>query len=388
MKNTLKYTPPIVVVAYNRPTSLKRILFSLEKLKNVSGIKIIISIDNKAPDNNDVRIIAENYEWPFGEKEVIYHSQHLGLRQHVLQCGDLSEKYGSVIILEDDLFVSPYMYDYAIEALDYYHTDDTIGGISLFNQPVNEIIRLPFAPIKDDSDVYFLQFPSSLGQVWTKDQWKQFREWYNEKPDISNIVHKKISSWPETSWKKYYTAHLITHNKYFVFPRYSLTTNFNDPGTHLKKLSNFEGQVHLRLFDGPYRFKNLSDSYCVYDSTLELLPENVKKLSPWLNDYDFELDLYDLKDIQSVKSPYLITSKLTDKPVRGFQRALKPHEMNIILNLPGDDFFLCRNEDVLTAKNEYVRRLADYKYFYTKHIPGWKLQFFNYLQRVRQKMRL
>lgn len=383
----MKYAPSIVVVAYNRPNSIRRLLFSLRNLISKSEIKLIISIDNKEPDNLEVLKIADDYDWPFGNKEVIYHPRHLGLKQHVLQCGDLSQKYGSVIILEDDLFVSPHMYDYAVKALEYYEADESIGGISLFNQPRNEMVLLPFTPINDDSDVYFLQFPSSLGQAWTKDHWMGFRKWYNESPDISKIVHKNILTWPETSWKKYFAAYLNAHNKYFVFPRHSFTTNFNDPGTHMKKLSNFEGQVQLRLYNGPYRFKDISDSYCRYDATLELLPVLVKQLSSKLDEYDFEMDLYGLKDLQSVKKPYIITSKQTYNPVRGFMRALKPHEMNVILDLEGNDLSLCRTGEALTLENEYIKRLADYRYYYTRHIPGWKLQSFNYVQRIRQRMK-
>lgn len=382
-----RFHPVIVVVAFNRPRSLERILNSLLQVRYAEGVELIISIDNQAPNNYPVRDIAQRYEWPFGEKEVIYRSEHLGLRNHILKCGDLSEKYGSVIILEDDLFVSPYMYNYAVKALEYYDSDNNIGGVSLYHQPINEMVLLPFAPINDDSDVHFIQFPSSWGQAWTKKHWKKFREWYDEMPDISTIIHKNILSWPETSWKKYFAAYLISHNKYFVFPRYSFTTNFNDPGTHLKTLSNFEGQVHLRLFDGPYRFKKLSESYCVYDSTLELLPEKLKYLSSGLEDYDFEMDLYGLKDPRSISKPYMITSKPSRNPMKGYKRALKPHEMNIIFDLRGDEFSLCRKNDVLLDENNYDRKLADYKYFYTRNIPGWKLQTFNYLQRLKQKIK-
>ena len=199
--------------------------------------------------NNDVRGIAESFQWPFGEKEVRYQSEHLGLRKHILKCGDLSREFGSVIILEDDLYVSPYFYDYAVQALSYYNGDRNIGGISLYNQKIEEVTRYPFVPIEDDSDVYFLQFPSSWGQAWTKEHWEEFRAWYDTDPDLTDIAMPEFIKWkwPASSWKKYFCAYLVEKNRYFVFPRGSFTTNFNDPGTHLARAENCYFQFILHL---------------------------------------------------------------------------------------------------------------------------------------------
>ena len=81
----------------------------------------------------------------------------------MLKCGDYAEKYGSVIVLEDDLYVSPFFYVCASAALDYYEKDERIAGISLFNLPYSQSWKLPFVPLQDDSDVYFKQVPASLG---------------------------------------------------------------------------------------------------------------------------------------------------------------------------------------------------------------------------------
>ena len=99
----------IVVVAYNRPDSLNRLLDSLTKV-NYEGhnVPLIISIDYSGKD--DVYLAAEAFEWKFGEKKIIRHPENLGLKKHVLSCGDLVKDYDAVIILEDDLLVSPGMY--------------------------------------------------------------------------------------------------------------------------------------------------------------------------------------------------------------------------------------------------------------------------------------
>jgi len=57
----MEYNPVIVVVAYNRSDSLLRLLKSLSQAKEISGAKLIISIDNQEPHNLDVKKVAEEY---------------------------------------------------------------------------------------------------------------------------------------------------------------------------------------------------------------------------------------------------------------------------------------------------------------------------------------
>lgn len=382
-----QWNPVIVVVAFNRPHSLERLLNSLKRARNIENAKLIISIDNLEPHNLHIKKIADAFTWPFGEKEVIYQKQRLGLRNHIIQCGDLSEKYGSVIILEDDLFVSPFFYDYAQKALAYYDIDDKIGGISLYKQPYEETHKTPFNPIDDNSSVFFIQFPSSLGQAWTYRQWKLFRDWYNKSQNLALIpVPPKVLNWPETSWKKYFCAFLVQTNGYFVYPRISLTTNFNDPGTNMKKLVNHDGQVQLQLVETNYKFRSINESQCIYDVFFELLPSSLISFTNQFNQYDLELDLYGNKDLSKIKSSYVITSHPAKNYIAGFKRALKPHELNVILNLAGKDFFLCNKEDVLPFTKLYEKKIADYQYFYHKNLNGWKVLVTNYLIKMKSKI--
>jgi hypothetical protein len=379
----MKYQPAIVAVAYNRPKSLKRLLGSLKNAKNITNTKLIISIDNKYPENIPVKQIADEFNWPFGEKEVIYHEKKLGLRQHILKCGDLTEKYGSVIILEDDLFVSPYFYDYTKQALDFYDNDPNIAGISLFSQPAEDLKEKPFRTIEDDSDVYFLQFASSWGQSWTNKHWSLFRKWLADTPDISHIPISDvlIHYWPESSWKKLYCAYLKDTNKFFVFPRLSLTTNFNEPGTNYKASGNFQGQAPLKIFEFNYRFKNLNESFCVYDAYFELKADTIKHFSSNLKDFDIEIDLYGHKEISKIKLPYILTTKPVKKYIKSFRRALKPHEMNVLMELEGDEIFLAETKDVIETKDSLPKLISDFKYYHTRYMPSKKIILYNSLSK-------
>ena len=111
--------PAIVVVTYNRPESLKRLLSSLINADyQEQNIPLIISIDYQNSNEHDKVVeIAKSFVWAKGPKLIVNHTENLGLRNHVLKCGDLVYDYGSIIMLEDDIFVSQQFYNYTAQTI-------------------------------------------------------------------------------------------------------------------------------------------------------------------------------------------------------------------------------------------------------------------------------
>lgn len=171
--------PAIVISAYNRPASLARLLASIAKADYPPGdTPLVISIDRGDDDRNRaVAKIAEDWKWQSGRKQVIHHTEHLGLVRHVFFCGGLTQEYGSVIFLEDDLAVSPDYYKYAAQALRFYDHDERIAGISLYALWFNGYTKHPFVPLADDSDAFYIQVPYTQGLAWTQAQWTRFADW-------------------------------------------------------------------------------------------------------------------------------------------------------------------------------------------------------------------
>ena len=89
------------------------------------------------------------------------------------------------MILEDDLYVSPDYYNYAMKALEKYGDHPKIAGISLNTK--RELLEspYPFFPRHTGYDVYFQQFASSWGQVWNRRMWTDFKEWYDQHPTLA-----------------------------------------------------------------------------------------------------------------------------------------------------------------------------------------------------------
>ena len=169
--------PAIVISAYNRPHTLTRLLANIRNaVYDDRDVLLVISIDGSAAEERrQVLDVARQFDWPFGSKRVIDHDEHLGLIRHIYFCGDLSADYGAIILLEDDLGMSPVFYRYASRALACYGSDPRIAGLCLYALWFNGYTREPFVPLADGGDAFFLQVPYTQGQAWSAAQWPVLR---------------------------------------------------------------------------------------------------------------------------------------------------------------------------------------------------------------------
>ena len=337
--------PAIVVVGYNRPISLKRLLTSIADAEiDYYEVPLVISLDFSESTPTLLRI-AEEFDWKHGDKIIQVHEPNLGLRQHILSCGDLSERYGAVIILEDDLIVSKGFYNYASEALNYYKDEEWCSGVALYSHRWNEFAGLPFEPDRDwKSDIFLAQYGVTWGQAWTWDQWRCFKEWYatnsGELPYRNDLLPQIVTNWGNNSWGKYFYHYIVTQNKYYVVPFDSMSSNYSDIGIH-RNQTTATYQVPLSNKIRNFMFSD-NDNSVIYDSFFER--KNLTIEYPEKIDSDkVVIDLYGLKDIGANR--YIVTPKtLKYNIVKSYGLILRPHEMNIIHNISGDDIHLYDTE--------------------------------------------
>lgn len=323
--------PAIVVIAYNRIDSVKRLLNSLLNAEyDNDDVTLVISIDKS--DSDLVADFANRFSWNHGKKRVIEREQNLGLKKHVLECGNLVNEYESIIVLEDDLLVSKDFYNYALKALEFSSKHDEIAGVSLYNHLLNVHVREPFEAIDDGFDNYYMQFAQSWGQAYTKNQWNGFMKWLalNDGKDISaKNVPLNVSTWSDKSWLKYYIKYVIETDKFFIYPRVSYTTNFGDEGTHASEAVS-DLQVPLAgSRNKDFNFSMLSESRSVYDAFFE----NVSL------DKEIEFDLYGYKS-DTDKKLMLSCNLLPYKVVKSYGRRLRPIDANILYDISGNDYYL------------------------------------------------
>ena len=330
----------VVVVTYNRKNSLMRLLNSLSKAYYNDEVSLIISIDKSKTD--EVELFADQYEWTFGPKIVKKHEENLGLKKHILSVGNWLDEYDAIIVLEDDLVVSPSYYQFAKQAVEKYSDDSHIAGISLYSFSINYQNGLPFEPIKDENDVYFMQCAMSWGQVWMKKAWHRFIEWYskNESFTISPSIPSALYKFGDKSWLKYHTRYCIENESFFVFPYTSFSTNFSEQGTNHHKVKGGNSSVfQVRLQRGTpkqYLLPEFSKGQVKYDGYFE-------NLSLYdvlgINAKDVCIDLNGEKHNSCNNKYWLTTEKHDYKVLRSYGLSYTPIEENIIQNSKGASIY-------------------------------------------------
>lgn len=344
----------LCIIAYNRLESLKNVVDSVSRAYYDQEVSLIISVDKS--DNPAVLDYANHCEWEYGQKRVISHSEKLGLRKHVLKCGDLVNEYDGLIVLEDDVIVAESFFLYAKACVQKYKDEDSIAGISLYNFPINYQNLLPFYPLKSDSDVFLMSCAQSWGQVWMPRQWLMFRKWYDMHSDeFGEEPHlpKAICNWPQTSWLKYHTRYCIEQHKYFVYPYVSFSTNSSDAGTHVvKKSTLFQSQ----LFYGLKRNFNLNPTIC-YDGFFE--NESLCDVLGFHN--ELCIDFYDEKQNRMHCRFWLTRRHLPYKIVKSFALELCPYEQNVYLGIYGDDLFLY--DTTIQERNKFNVKILHFLYY-------------------------
>ena len=351
----------IVVVGYNRADAMERVLHSLSRAQyDYTDIRLVVSIDHSG--NEEVVHTAEAFEWKYGEKEVIYRPERLGLRKHIISCGDMTEKYDTVMILEDDIYVSPDFYNYAMQTLEKYGDHPQIAGIALNTK--RELLEsvYPFFPLRTGYDIYFQQFATSWGQVWNRRMWTGFKKWYEEHQTLPfhRDVLPQIQNYPDTSWAKFYQTYIVAQGKYFVYSYDSLTTNFGDAGEHFNHDSSAFQSV---LFYGKkeYRMPAFEDGvkYDIFGEPLGLgkvleVPEE-----------ELTCDFWGRKQEASYKRYLLTCCRRPYKVVKQFSMCMKPMELNVMEQIPGKEITLydtsVKAENFSGDKKERIR-LLEYGY--------------------------
>lgn len=338
--------PAIIAIGYNRPDSLSRLLTSLNNAYYDSNdVKLIISIDHSKKENDESNAltlsVAKSFDWQHGEKEIKYREKNMGLRPHVIACGNLTEEYGSIIMLEDDIYVSPMFYKYACAALDFCQDKEYVAGVSLYNHRLNFQTRDLFYPIEDGFDNWYFKFPQSWGQAWTSSQWQGFKNWYDQNVNLSlqdNSMPASVLAWPETSWMKYFLRYMLSSNKFFFYPKCSYTTNSCDVGTNsADNYTDISYQVPFYNYLGrPFYFSDICQSGSVYDQFFENI--NLYKTLGILHN-ELTVDLFGHKLVP--EKGFLLSIKHLDfKIIKSFGCCQRPLDMNIINDIPGDNFYL------------------------------------------------
>ena len=179
MKNENKLSP-ILFFVYNRPYHTKQTIEALQKNELASDSKLYIYSD--APKNEsakqgveEVRSYIKSIDG-FKDITIIEREKNFGLADSIINgVTKIVNRYGKVIVLEDDLVTSPYFLRFMNEALEFYEYEKRVWHISGWNYPIDT---------KELDDVFLWRVMNCWGWATWKDRWE-----YYEK-NIDRLVEK------------------------------------------------------------------------------------------------------------------------------------------------------------------------------------------------------
>lgn len=340
--------PAICCIGYNRPDSMRRLLNSVvSAVYDDDNIPLIISID-ESDMSDEVEAVARSFSWEHGEMIIKRYPQRMGLKEHCLRCGDLSQEYGALIFLEDDVIVAPGYYRYTKAAVNYYKDNSKVLGVSLYTQKWVQDMNNDFIPAHLGYDTFFLQRDISHGQCWLASGWKSFREWYEANkehlPEYDARVPRCVYGWKtKTSWSKYMSFFLVEKDVYYACPYQAFATNMSEVGIHAKRTTDI-CQVPLSVGRSDvFRFGDFSNT-AVYDAIFERKDRYVYDIKD-IPFSDICMDLYGMKYDWSGYRYLLSSQTLNYEVVHSYGINMEPLENNVIYDVPGDSIRLYKVPD-------------------------------------------
>lgn len=160
---------PILLFVYNRPPHTRQLIESLQANKEAAESPLIIYSDAARDDAaraavEEVRQFIHSISG-FGSVEIIERTENWGLAQNIIDgVSTQIERYGRVIVLEDDLLVAPYFLRFMNDALDLYEDEPRIGHIQACD--FTQDATLP--------DTFLIKWTGSWGWGTWKRAWKHF----------------------------------------------------------------------------------------------------------------------------------------------------------------------------------------------------------------------
>jgi len=249
---------PIAFFAYKRPEHTRKSLESLAENHGAESSELFVFCDGiKKPEDKEaiqqVREIVKSQQW-CRQVHIIEREKNMGLAKSVIHgVTDLCSKYGKVIVLEDDLVLSPFFLEYMNQSLDLYETESKVIQVSGYMFPVKLAL---------DNDTFFLPFPTSWGWATWERAWKHFdpemsgynllknNEQLQYKFNLNNSycyfemlegqINGSIDSWAIRWYLSTFSLDGLT-----LFPKKSLVANigFDGSGTHCGESSSLDGEM-------------------------------------------------------------------------------------------------------------------------------------------------
>jgi Glycosyl transferase family 2 len=235
---------PIALFVYNRPNHTRQTIEALQLNSEAKNSDLYIFSDaakNEAAKTavNEVRDYIKQVSG-FRKVNIVERDSNWGLANSVIDgVTHLCNEFGKVVVLEDDLVVSPHFLEFMNSGLAKYEFDEKVMQIAGYMFPIN---------LKTSEDAFFMPLTSSWGWATWKRAWQHFdpsakgyellvknstlkRSFdidakYPYFKMLESQINNKVDSWA-IRW--YLSVFLL--NGLVLYPRESLVENFGFDGS-------------------------------------------------------------------------------------------------------------------------------------------------------------
>ena len=248
---------PVALFAYRRPRHLQAVLGSLSANAEADATNLVIFVDaagdesEQAPVASTVAIARQ--ATGFRSVSVQVSREHRGLAQSIVGgVRQMLSEYGRVVILEDDIQVSPYFLRFMNDGLETYADDSSVASIHGYRYPVRH--TLP--------ETFFLRGADCWGWGTWRRAWNQFepdgslllsqlRERGLERDfdfggaaSFTKMLEAQIAG-ENDSWAIRWYASAFLAGMYTLYPGISLVRNIgmDGSGRHSRRSRAFEGSL-------------------------------------------------------------------------------------------------------------------------------------------------
>lgn len=231
-------TTPVALFTYNRPDHTERVLDSLADCARLEECSLHIYCDAPKTESQTQSVeasrqVVRQRAARFGAT-VVERDTNFGLARSVVEgVTDLCDRFGRVIVLEDDLVLNARFLDYMLQALDRYANEPNVYQVSGYMFPVSQ---------PDDTDAFFMPLTTTWGWATWQRAWRIFdwnaeeaREELNDPAlrrrfDLNNsypyavMLENQLKGSTE-SWGILFWWHVFKANGLALHPRRSLVWN-------------------------------------------------------------------------------------------------------------------------------------------------------------------
>ena len=234
---------PIVLFVYNRLWHTQQTVEALQNnvLAKQSDLYIYSDEANTEKVQNSVNKVRQLLDKIDGFKSVtiLKRKKHFGLADSIIDgVTTIVNQYGRIIVLEDDMVVSPYFLEYMNEALDQFVEDNRVISVHGYVYPVD--IKLP--------EAFFLPGADCWGWATWRRGWEIFnpngqylldelvrrhliQEFdYNGAYPFSNMLKAQVKG-ANDSWAIRWHASSFLAGKLTLYPGRSLVHNSGNDGS-------------------------------------------------------------------------------------------------------------------------------------------------------------